>query len=149
MTELFGTQLRRRLSAGMLCCALLLAGSAMAQESFRARLSPMPTTPQTKDTITGGGEAIATLAGKVLSFSGDFAGMSSTATMAHVHQGPPAQPGPVVAALVVAEETAGSLSGSIELNDEQLAALRRHSLYVQIHSASNPAGELRGWLFAR
>lgn len=136
------------------CLMLLTLGlaplAATAQSSeYRARLSPMPTTPQTKTTITGAGEAFATLTGTTLTVRGEFTGMSSAATMAHVHFGPPAQPGPVVAALEVAAQNAGTLSAAIELNTEQLRALAANSLYVQIHSESNPAGELRGWLFPK
>ena len=80
---------------------LFIPASAMAQDSYRVRLSPMPTTPQTVTTITGEGEVILTLNGNTLSVSGNFAGMSSVATMAHVHNGPPAQPGPVVHQLQV------------------------------------------------
>ncbi|MDA8928143.1 CHRD domain-containing protein [Gammaproteobacteria bacterium] len=43
----------------------------------------------------------------------------------------------------------GELTAKIELTDEQLMALKENALYVQIHSATNPAGELRGWLFAQ
>jgi len=75
--------------------------------------------------------------------------MSSAATMAHVHNGPPAQPGPVVHQLEVSEATAGVVSAELELTDEQVTALRNNSLYIQIHSNDNPAGELRGWIFAR
>ena len=109
----------------------------------------MPTTPQTKSTITGAGEALATLSGTTLTLRGDFSGMSSAATAAHLHFGPPAQPGPVVATLEIAAQTSGALSASIELSVEQLRALTANSLYVQIHSESNPAGELRGWLFPK
>jgi hypothetical protein len=55
----------------------------------------------------------------------------------------------VIATLSATEATGGELSAAIELSDEQLAALRANSLYIQIHSATNPAGELRGWLFAK
>jgi hypothetical protein len=109
----------------------------------------MPTTPQTKNTITGSGEALVSLTGNTLTLTGAFAGMSSVAMMAHIHNGPPAQPGPVVAALTATEATDGELTAKIELTDEQLMALKENALYVQIHSATNPAGELRGWLFAQ
>lgn len=142
-----------RWAANLFCMALLAlftAPLALAQDaSFRAHLSKMPTTPQTKNAISGGGEVIATLEGHTLTISGHFEGMSSVATMAHVHMGPPAQPGPVVSAITAPDATGGELSGQIELNDEQLAALKVNSLYVQIHSADNAAGELRGWFFAR
>ncbi|MEX0964524.1 MAG: CHRD domain-containing protein [Pseudohongiellaceae bacterium] len=130
--------------------ALLFSAGAVAQsETFRARLSPMPTTPQTVDTITGEGEVILTLSGNTLTVSGSFSGMNSAATMAHLHNGPPAQPGPVVHQLEVTKMPAGEISAVLELSDEQLTALRRNELYVQVHSETNPPGELRGWIFAR
>ena len=130
--------------------ALIFSVSAVAQsETFRARLSPMPTTPQTVTTITGEGEVILTLNGNTLTVTGDFAGMNSAATMAHVHNGPPAQPGPVVHQLEVAKMTGGEISAILELSDEQVTALRNNELYIQVHSETNPPGELRGWVFAR
>ncbi len=132
-----------------LCAGLLLFSvNAPAQsETYRARLSPMPTTPQTVATITGEGEVILTLNGNKLTVTGNFAGMNSAATMAHVHNGPPAQPGPVLHQLSLTESPDGEISAVLELSDEQVAALRNNELYVQVHSETNPAGELRGWIF--
>ena len=129
---------------------LVFSVSAVAQSgTFRARLSPMPTTPQTVTTITGEGEVILTLEGNTLTVRGNFAGMNSAATMAHVHNGPPAQPGPVVHQLEITKMPAGEISAVLELSDEQVTALRNNELYIQVHSETNPPGELRGWVFAR
>ena len=128
---------------------LFVSASVQAQETYRARLSPMPTTPQTKNTITGEGEVFLTLNGNTLSVSGNYSGMSSVATMAHIHNGPPAQPGPVVAQLTVPSSTAGEVTAELELSDELVEALKNNSLYIQIHSETNAPGELRGWVFAR
>jgi hypothetical protein len=132
-----------------LAMSMLISVSVQAQETYRARLSPMPTTPQTVTTITGEGEVILTLNGNTLSVSGSFNGMSSAATMGHVHNGPPAQPGPVVHQLVVASSSAGDISAQLELTDAQVQALENNELYIQIHSENNAPGELRGWIFAR
>ena len=130
--------------------ALVFSVNAVAQSgTFRARLSPMPTTPQTVTTITGEGEVILTLEGNTLKVTGDFVGMNSAATMAHVHNGPPAQPGPVVHQLEVTKMTGGEISAVLELTDEQVMALHNNELYIQVHSETNPPGELRGWVFAR
>ena len=64
---------------------LFFSSAIQAQEVFRARLSPMPTTPQTVTTILGEGEVILTLSGNSLSVEGNFTGMSSVATGAHIH----------------------------------------------------------------
>lgn len=134
----------------LLLCSLLLAPILHAQtETFRARLSPMPVSPQTVNSITGQGEVILSLTGSTLTVTGNFSGMSSAATMAHLHNGPPAQPGPVVQRLDVTTAPAGTISATLELTAEQLAALRSNSLYVQVHSENNPGGELRGWIFPR
>ena len=120
-----------------------------AQEVYRARLSPMPTTPQTVNTILGEGEVILTLNGNSLTVDGTFTGMSSAATGAHIHNGPPAQPGPVIHTLEVSQATNGSVNGTISLTEEQVEALINNEFYIQIHSESNPPGELRGWVFLR
>jgi hypothetical protein len=133
----------------VLIVALLnISSLAQSSNSFRARLSPMPVTPQTVSTITGEGEVILTLSGNTLSIQGNFAGMNSVATMAHIHNAPPAQIGPVAHRLEVDSVTAGNLIGELELTDQQVEALRSNELYVQIHTETNPAGELRGWIFA-
>ena len=127
----------------------LVSTSMQAQEVYRARLSPMPTTPQTVTDITGGGEVILTLNGNALSVEGNFSGMSSATTMGHIHNGPPAQPGPVVHRLEVTAAPNGNISAELELTDERVSALRNNELYVQIHSENNAPGELRGWIFLR
>lgn len=140
-----------RLTASLICALVLTfsAGAVAQSDTFRARLSPMPTTPQTVTTITGEGEVILTLDGNTLTVSGNFTGMNSVATMAHVHNGPPAQPGPVVHQLEVTKMPAGEISAVLELTDAQVTALRNNELYIQVHSETNPPGELRGWIFAR
>ena len=127
----------------------LVSTSVQAQEVYRARLSPMPTTPQTVTDITGGGEVILTLNGNALSVEGNFSGISSATTMGHIHNGPPAQPGPVIHRLEVTAALSGNISAELELTDEQVTALRNNELYVQIHSENNAPGELRGWIFLR
>jgi hypothetical protein len=74
--------------------------------------------------------------------------MSSAATMAHIHNGPPAQPGPVVAALTATAGTSGKLSAEIELTDEQVAALKANAytcrfIAQQTLLANSAAGCLR------
>jgi|TARA_B110000483_G_C18100584_1_gene505656 hypothetical protein len=116
-------------------------------ETFRARLSPMPTTPQTVNEITGGGEVILTLIGNTLTVEGSFEGMSSTAMAAHVHNSPPARLGPVVHTLKFTDAAAGEITAQLQLSDDQVADLKANNFYIQVHSMNNPSGELRGWVF--
>ena len=82
-------KLGRNLLPTLVVGSLLLSANIQAQEVYRARLSPMPTTPQTVATILGEGEVILTLNGNSLTVEGNFSGMSSAATGAHIHNGPP------------------------------------------------------------
>lgn len=127
---------------------LLLIQTGYAQTSFRARLSEVPVTPQTYQTITGVGEVFATLDGNLLRITGSFQGMSSVATAAHVHLAPRAMNGPPIGPLQPTAATTGDVSGELELTADQLTALQNESLYIVIHSQNNPGGEIRGWLFA-
>ena len=126
-----------------------LVNTVQAQDIYRARLSPMPTTPQTVSTILGEGEVILTLHGNLLTIDGAFTGMSSVATGAHIHNGPPAQPGPVIHTLEITENTSGSVTGTLTLSGEEIESLRNNEFYIQVHTESNPPGELRGWVFLR
>ena len=142
-------RLGRKLPSILIVTFLLFVTNIQAQEVYRARLSPMPTTPHTVHTILGEGEVILTLNGNSLTVDGTFTGMSSAATGAHIHNGPPAQPGPVIHTLEVSQATNGSVNGTISLTEEQVEALINNEFYIQIHSESNPPGELRGWVFLR
>ena len=126
-------KLGRKLSLFVVTSTLLFSTITQAQEVFRARLSPMPTTPQTVATILGEGEVILTLNGNSLSVEGNFEGMSSAATGAHVHNGPPAQPGPVIHTLEVTQTTGGSVLGELTLTEEQVEALHNNESVSYTH----------------
>ena len=129
--------------------AVASSGRVSAQVgSFRARLSPLPVSGRTVRTITGLGQVRATLDGNRLTVTGTYQGMSSPATAAHLHFGTPGRPGPLAQPLEVTTSPEGEVTGTAELTDQQVDALQTQSLYVQIHSEDNPAGELRGWIFS-
>ena len=129
--------------------AVASSGRVSAQVgSFRARLSPLPVSGRTVRTITGLGQVRATLDGNRLTVTGTYQGMSSPATAAHLHFGTPGRPGPLAQPLEVTTSPEGEVTGTAELTDQQVGALQAQSLYVQIHSEDNPAGELRGWIFS-
>lgn len=143
-------EFRTRRYGSLLTFALLVLGSAYAtaqdMNSLHGRLSPLPVTSATVKTITGQGQVTAKLNGSTLTISGSFEGMNSPATMAHIHLGPKAVPGPVILRLDVSASSSGTVSGNLTLSPEQVRALHGESFYVQIHSETNPEGELRGWL---
>ena len=144
------TKFRTHHYAVAIVFASLILGSSFAaaqdMNSLHGRLSPMPVTGATVKTITGQGQVTAKLDGNTLSLSGSYEGMNSPATMAHIHLGPKAIPGPVILRLDVSAASSGTISGKLTLTPEQVQALHAENFYVQIHSETNPEGELRGWL---
>ena len=45
-----------------------------------------------------------------------------------------------------ADGKSGTLSGSFDLSTEQVDALKKGRLYLQVHSEGSPTGHLLGWL---
>ena len=122
------------------------APGAQGGEQFRGRFSVLPVDFVTARTMSGSGEAHATLTGASLVISGPFEGLSSPATVAHVHRAPPGRRGPVAFTIAVTTATSGDVSGTPELDNAQIQALRNSEYYVQIHTENHTDGEIRGWL---
>src|SRR5258708_23352147 len=92
-------------------CTLL----AQAQETFKARLSPVAVDAQLVSVITGHGAVSAVLAGTKLTVNGRFDGMHSPATVAHLHQSKAmGLPGSVIHELTVSKAMDGTISGSAD-----------------------------------
>ena len=94
-------------AVSLLVALFLSAINAQSGTSFRARLSPLPVTGATVNTITGAGSVTATLQGSRLAIEGTFSGLSGPATSANVRRGARAIPGPVVFELTVPAATSG------------------------------------------
>jgi hypothetical protein len=92
----------------------------------------------------GSGSVTLTLdtASKKLSWNGTMAGLSGNPTAAHFHG--PAEAGKNAGVLVPIRNPGPQFEGSAELTDAQMADLLAGRLYVNIHTAAHPGGELRG-----
>src|SRR5690348_17302257 len=90
---------------------------------------------------TGTG-AISVLMDKSISGSVTTSGISGTA--AHVHMAPAGQNGPVIVSLTRTADNVWSVPPGMRLTDAQYDAFKQGNLYVNVHSAANPNGEIRG-----
>lgn len=124
------------------------AAQAPAVERFGGRLSRMPVDLVTTSTIRGEGVVSAELRGPELILRAEFRGLSGPVTVVHVHNAPRARPGGVAFPVDLADPlgTAGAFVATVTLTDAQAAELRAGRYYLQIHTETNPGGELRGWL---
>ena len=79
------------------------------------------------------------------SVSGSFSGLTSNATLAHVHG--PAAPGANAGILITLTETggtSGSVSGSGTIAPGNIADFLNGLMYLNIHTVNNGTGEIRG-----
>lgn len=130
------------LAALTLSAAVAFAGPAFA-EKLKATLNGKSEVPPNTSAGTGTADIDYDAASKKLTWKLSYTGLSGPATAAHFHG--PAEPGKN-AGVAVAIPNAGSnpAEGSATLTDAQAADLLAGKYYVNVHTAANPGGEIRG-----
>jgi hypothetical protein len=139
------------------CVATLALVACGGGTELTATLSGAAERPNAVST-NGTGTATVTVDGKRLEVKGSFQGLSSNATGAHIH-GPADQnsTADVICTLTIPAATSGNITagegagscGAIELTDAQVQAFKDGRTYINIHTASNAAGEIRGQLLPK
>lgn len=100
-------------------------------------------------TTDGAGSGTLKIQGSTLTFDIRYSGLGGPATAAHIH-GPAGVDGTAGVMINLAPfnggafGTAGTFSGSIILAPEQKAAILSGKTYVNVHTAANGPGEIRG-----
>jgi hypothetical protein len=137
----------------LVCIALqwtAISLHAQSGEKYKGRIAPVPALGVPAPTVAGLGSANATLSGRKLTVSGTFENMASAATTAGLYLGPlTGVRGDQVFDLAVTKEgdgKKGTFAGTFDLTPQQVDALKKGRIYVQIHSEGMPKGHLMGWL---
>ena len=69
-----------------------------------------------------------------------------TPTAAHIHEAAAGSNGPVIVPFSKTGDNAFEAPANAKLTEEQYAAYKAGKLYVNVHSAKNPGGEIRAQL---
>ena len=133
---------RTMLAMLALGAAVAFAGPAYA-EKMKAMLDGKSEVPPNASTGKGTADVDYDAATKKLTWKLTYSGLSGPATAAHFHG--PAEAGKN-AGVAVAIPNAGTspAEGSATLTDAQAADLMAGKYYVNVHTAANPGGEIRG-----
>lgn len=137
-----------RHTAGIVRSALLtiagaLAVSAATAADVKVTLSGDHEVPAV--TTAAKGEGVITIADdKSVSGSVKTTGVEGIA--AHIHLAESGKNGPPVITLTKSADNVWSTPAGAKLSDEQYAAFKAGHLYVNVHSAQNKGGEIRGQL---
>jgi hypothetical protein len=140
--------MRRMLVAALVAVTALGAtsvaiGHAAKTTKVKAALNAGQETPKPKGTKVGAsGLFTATLDGTTLKWRLTFKQLSGPATAAHIHMAPRRKPGPVIVPLC--GPCTSPVAGTATLTMAQAATLKKGGLYVNVHTAKNAGGEIRG-----
>ena len=128
--------------AALACTVLLSAPALAASINLKADLKSSNEVPPVDSKGSGSVTATFDTASKQLSWKGSVTGLSGPATAAHFHSAESGKNGAVVVPIAGADK--GSFEGSATLTDAQAEELMAGKWYVNIHTAANKAGEVRG-----
>lgn len=127
--------------------AAALSFGAGSKTVWTAALSSGQEIPKqvVKDTAAHG-QFKGTLSGTKLTWTLTYSKLTGPANAAHIHMAGMGKSGPVVLALC--GPCKSGQTGTAVLAASLLTSFKKHLLYVNVHTAKNPAGEIRGQLAA-
>jgi hypothetical protein len=112
-------------------------------DDVKVTLSGDQEVPAVKTSASGGG-TITINADMTVSGSVTTTGIAGTA--AHIHNGAMGKNGPVAVPLTKSGDNGWSVPAGAKLTADQYKAYKSGDLYVNVHSAENKGGEIRGQL---
>ena len=126
--------------AALLACTSLLAGNALAQD---LTLTGAQEVPPNTSVATGTASIRIDADGNV---SGSVSAPTLQARTAHIHIGAPGMNGPIIISLNGGDPGTFIVPEGAKLTPDQMTAYKAGNLYVNVHTAEHPGGEIRAQL---
>ncbi|QWD22861.1 CHRD domain-containing protein [Polynucleobacter paneuropaeus] len=128
--------------------AALVLGIAIAScgayaQSMKVTLTGAQEVPPVMTSASGVGAIMVAPDGSV---SGTITTTGMEGTMAHIHEAPMGQNGPVIVPFNKTADNVWSAPAGAKLTEAQLQSLKSGNLYLNVHSATNKPGEIRAQL---
>ncbi len=120
-----------------------LASLTVLAQSIKVTLAGSQEVPPVTTSASGTGSIVIAPDGSV---SGSVTTAGVDGTMAHIHEAPMGQNGPVIVPFTKTADSMWSVPAGAKLTDAQLQSLKSGNLYINVHSAANKGGEIRGQL---
>ena len=134
---------RGLLAAGAAACVLAFHAGAASADEVKVTLSGSQEVPPVTTSASGNG-AITVNPDKTV--SGSIATKGISATAAHIHAGAAGKNGSVIVPLAKSGDSGFAVPPGAKLTDEQMKSFKAGDLYVNVHSAAHPGGEIRAQL---
>jgi hypothetical protein len=131
-----------KVSALSFAVALAIGSGSLLAETMQVKLSGDQEVPPVKSAGSGSGSITINDDGSV---SGSVSASGFTPTAAHIHEAAAGKNGPVIVPFTKDGDKFGPAAGA-KLTPDQMKAYKAGNLYVNIHSAANPGGEVRAQL---
>jgi hypothetical protein len=132
----------QQVSTWSFAIVLACTSAAALAESMNVKLSGDQEVPAVKGSGSGSGSITINDDGSV---SGSVTASGFTPTAAHIHEGKAGANGKVIVPFTKEGDKFSAPAGA-KLTPEQLKAFKEGDLYVNIHSAAHPGGEVRAQL---
>ena len=122
------------------CASLALAETT----AFTANLKGASEVPPTDSRARGKAELTYSASTKILRWIIAYRGLTGKTTSAHFHG--PAKEGENAGTMITISPLASPIKGAAILTEDQAKALLSGNMYIDVHSAKYPDGEIRGQL---